>query len=204
MSYRDYQNARDAAWRILLDCKIDRLPVDLNAICKRLKIRVLSYRAATKLIERAGLRETVRHTDGLTFYWHGTPVILYDDTTLPPRTAFTVAHEVGHIILGHVEPGAVTVINREPCPGDNPEETAANQFAARLLAPACVLWAMNVHTPEEIIGLCKISRAAAEFRAQRMAELRQRNRFLTSSLEQAVYQQFQPFIRATENPPQGG
>lgn len=105
MNYRDYQNARDSVWKILLDCKIDRMPVDLNAVCKRLKIRVLSYRAATKLIERADLREAVRHTDGLTFYWRGTPVILYDDTTLPQRAAFTVAHEVGHIILSHVSRG---------------------------------------------------------------------------------------------------
>lgn len=204
MNYKNYQNARDAAWRILLDCKVDRLPVDLNDICKRLKIRVLSYRAAERLIERADLWEAVRRTDGLTFYWRGTPVILYDDTTVLPRVTFTVAHEVGHIILGHVRPGMATAVNREPHPGDNQEETAANQFAARLLAPACVLWALDVHTPEEIMGLCKISRTAAEFRAQRMGELRQRNRFLVSPLERAVYWQFQPFIGAAENPHPGG
>lgn len=204
MDYRDYQKARDASWRILLDCKVDRLPVDLNAICRKLEIRLFSYRAATNLIERANLREAVRRTDGLTFYWHGTPVILCNDAVLPQRAAFTIAHELGHIILNHVEPGAVTAINREPHPGDSPEETAANQFAARLLAPACVLWGLDVHTPEEIMNLCQISRAAAEFRAQRMAELYRRGRFLTSPLEQAVYRQFQPFIEGIVYPPRGG
>lgn len=204
MDYRDYQNARDAAWRILLGCKVDRLPVDLNDICRKLKIRLFSYGAATKLIERANLQESVRRTDGLTFYWHGTPVILCNETVLPQRAAFTIAHELGHIVLNHVKPGTVTVMNREPHPGDSPEETAANQFAARLLAPACVLWAMNVHTTEEIMNLCQISRVAAEFRAQRMAELYRRGRFLASPLEQAVYRQFRPFIEETVYPPPGG
>lgn len=106
------------------------------------------------------------------------------------------------IILGHVQPGGVTTANREPHPEDAPEETAANQFAARLLAPACVLWAMDVHTPEEIMNLCKISRPAAEFRALRMAELYRWDKFLTSELEWKVYRQFQPFMES-RRPHQG-
>lgn len=204
MNYRDYQTARDAAWRILLDCGVDRLPVDLNAICKKLKIRLFSYCAATKLIERANLEEAVRRTDGLAFYWHGTPVILCSDVVRPQRAAFTIAHEIGHIVLNHVKPGAVTTVNREPSPGDAPEEQAANQFAARLLAPACVLWGLGIHTPEEIMELCRISRQAAQFRADRMKELYRRDRFLTSSLERRVYRQFQSFIEETACPPREG
>lgn len=201
MSYRDYQNARDVAWRILLDCKIDRLPVDLNLVCKKLRIRVLSYGENMDMIERANLRQTVARTDGMTFYARRTPIILFDDRMLPARAKFTVAHEVGHIVLGHVQPGGVTTANREPGPGDAPEEQAANQFAARLLAPACVLWGLGVHTPEEIMELCHISRQAAQFRASRMEELYRRNRFLASPLEREVYQRFQPFIWEYRRPP---
>lgn len=204
MDYRDYQRARDAAWRILLDCGVDRLPVDLNTICRKLKIRLFSYRAATRLIERAGLQEAVRRTDGLTFYWHRAPVILCSDAVPPQRSAFTIAHELGHIVLNHVTPGSVTIMNREPQGDDAPEETAANQFAARLLAPACVLWGLDIHTPEEIMSLCHISRQAAQFRADRMEELYRRGRFLTSPLEREVYRRFQPFIEETVYPPPGG
>lgn len=175
---------------------MDCLPVDLNAICRKLGIRVLSYGKNMRMIERTNLAPTVRRADGVTFYVRETPVILFDETRPQPRARFTVAHEVGHIILGHVRPGDVTTANRDPHPGDAPEETAANQFAARLLAPACVLWAMNVHTPKEIMNLCQISRSAAEFRAQRMAELYRRDKFLTSALERKVYQQFQPFMES--------
>lgn len=194
MSYKNYQNARDVAWKILLDCKVDRLPVDLNPVCGRLKIRVLSYGRNRELIQRAGLTQAVRMTDGLTFYLRNTPVVLFDETVQPQRARFTVAHEVGHIVLGHVRPGGFTPVNREPQPGDAPEETEANQFAARLLAPACVLWGLDIHTPEEIMRLCHISGQAARFRAERMRELYRRRRFLTSPLEREVFGQFQPFM----------
>ncbi len=194
MSYRDYQNVRDAAWKILLDCEIDRLPVNLNAVCRKLKIRVLTYGKNMDMIERSSLCQIAPQTDGLTFYAKKTPVILFDERRPLSRARFTIAHEVGHIILGHVQPGGVTTANREPRPGAAPEEQAANRFAARLLAPACVLWGLDIHTAEDIMDLCQISRTSAEFRAQRMAELYRRNKFMTSALEWRVFQQFQPFM----------
>ncbi len=204
MSYRDYQSARDAAWRILLDCGVDRLPVRLNTICRMLKIRALAYGQNAKMIERADLTQAVHRTDGMTFFLGETPIILFDDKAPPARAKFTVAHELGHIILGHVRPGSITTANREPSPRDAPEEQAANQFAARLLAPACVLWGLDVHTPDEIMELCHISRQAAQFRADRMKELYRRDMFLTSPLEREVYRRFQPFIRGCRRPFRGG
>lgn len=189
MNYKDYQNARDAAWRILLDCRIDRLPVDLNVICKALGIRVFRYASVQ------GLPDSAYQTDGMTFFSSGVPVILYDESKSPERIRFTVAHELGHLVLRHVAPGQQTITNREPSPTDSPIETAANQFAARILAPACVLWGLNIHTPDEISGLCHISKQAAEFRAARMETLYERGKFLSSPLERLVYSQFLPFIQ---------
>lgn len=195
MSYKNYQNARDAAWRILLDCNVERLPVDLNLICKVLGVRTTSYRANLVLIQRRNLSEIVARSDGLSFFVGDTPVVMYNETCTPERIRFTVAHELGHIVLNHVSPGSVTTANREPNPQDNPRETAANQFAARLLAPACVLWGLDLHTSEEIARTCRISKQAAEFRVARMNELYSRNRFLTSPLERRLYQRFLPFIK---------
>ena len=194
MSYKDYQKARDAAWRILLDCHINHLPVDLNVVCKQLGVCTASYNAARALIAERGLSDIAAKTDGLTFYAGDIPTILYNGSCTAGRIRFTVAHELGHIILGHVAPGGVTVVNREPAPGDIPPETAANQFAARLLAPACVLWGLGLHTPEEVARVCHISDQAAQFRADRMRALYKRDKFLLSPLEQRLYQQFLPFI----------
>lgn len=189
MSYKEYQNARDASWKILIDCEVKRLPIDLNVVCRKLGVRVLRYESVRNLPEVA------HQTDGLTYFSGDQPVILYDQSKLPERIRFTVAHELGHIVLGHIAPGEITIVNREPTQGDNPMETAANQFAARLMAPACVLWGLGLHTPEEISGLCYISKQSAEFRASRMEELYKRGKFLSSPLERQVYEQFQGLIK---------
>lgn len=209
MNYKDYQNARDAAWKILIDLHICKLPVQIKSVCNQLGIRVKSFRSSASAIQQIGREELLQSTDGFTTYIAGSPVIFYNDALPVERCRFTVAHELGHIILSHVRPGNVTAINREPSPSDSTHEQEANVFASRLLAPACVLWALDVHTPEEIAHLAEISHQAAAFRAQRMSILYQRERmflrergrscFLMSPLERQVYQQFQQYIKHQYN-----
>ncbi len=181
MNYKEYQNARDTVWRLLIDLGISELPINTVKVCAELGIKLHYYEPTTD------------ESDGMSCYINGVPHIFVSSAVLPERRRFTVAHEIGHIILGHV--GKFELVNREPSPTDNPIEQAANVFASRLLAPACVLWGCNVQTANQIQELCKISRTAAEYRAERMNELYKRNRFLTSSLEQKVYSQFETFIK---------
>ena len=195
MNYENYKKSRNAAWEILLACRVEALPVDLNAVLRHLDVRVYAYSRARELLEAAGLSEAAKQVSGLTFFAGTQPVILYNDAELPQRIRFTVAHELGHLVLGHVQPGEHTRQNREPQPGDSPMEQAANRFAADLLAPACVLWGLDLHRAEEIATACKISIQAARFRAERMEILYQRNKFLLHPLERAVYQQFEPYIK---------
>ena len=195
MNYENYKKSRNAAWEILLDCGVERLPVDLNAIARHLDVRVYAYSRSRELLEATGLSEVAGRVSGLTFYAGAQPVILYNDAETPQRIRFTIGHELGHIVLGHVRPGDHTSQNREQQPGDSPTEQAANRFAADLLAPACVLWGLDLHRAEDIAEVCKISIQAARFRAERMEILYQRNKFLLHLLERAVYQQFEPFIR---------
>lgn len=197
-NYKNYQQARDASWKILLDCGVDSLPVDVLDIARQLGVRVFSYEQGARIIRRHKLQRIADRTDGFTFAVCGFPIVFFNAGTSRQRARFTIAHELGHICLNHLEWNRPTVVNREPGPHDNPRETAANQFAARLLAPACVLWALDIHTPEDIANLCDISLPAARFRADRMAELYRRQRFLTSPLEREVYEQFQPFIHRQE------
>lgn len=195
MNYENYKKSRNAAWEILLACRVDALPVDLNAVLRHLDVRVYAYSRGRELLGAAGLTEAAKQVSGLTFFAGTQPVILYNDAEMPQRIRFTVAHELGHLVLGHVQPGEHTRQNREPQPGDSPMEQAANRFAADLLAPACVLWALDLHSTEDIARACKISIQAARFRAERMEILYQRNKFLLHPLERAVYQQFEPYIK---------
>ena len=195
MNYENYKKSRNAAWEILIACRVDALPVDLNAVLRNLGVRVYAYRRAAELLEDTGLAEVAGRVSGLTFYIREQPVILYNELETPQRIRFTIGHELGHIVLGHVRPGEHTRQNREPQPGDDPMEQAANRFAADLLAPACVLWGLDLHRADDIARVCKISIQAARFRAERMEILYQRDKFLLHPLERAVYQQFEPFLR---------
>lgn len=179
MNYRKYQNARDLAWRVLLQEKVTALPVDIVALCRKMGIRVQYYKPTDG-------------NDGYCTIFLGRPRIFVSGECSPERQRFTIAHELGHILLGHV--GRAELVNREPSGTDNPIEHDANVFASRLLAPACVLWALDARTPEQIAALCRISLQAATFRAERMELLYARNKFLISSLERQVYEQFGAFI----------
>ena len=138
------------------------LPIDLNTVCKNLGVKTVSYQAHWRSRE---IPPFAKMTDGMAFFSGERPIILFDGKKTAGRIRFTVAHELGHLVLGHVAPGKVTVINREPTGADSPLERAANQFAVRLLAPACVLWGIGVQTPQEIAEICHISQPAAQYRA---------------------------------------
>ena len=180
MDYKDYQHSRDMAWRILLDLHVTELPVKVTDVCRQLGVTVKLY-------------DPPDDNDGCSLILNGVPIILVRRDMYPPRQRFTTAHELGHILLGHV--GQYPLVNREPQATDNPIEQAANVFAARLLAPACVLWGCGVQSAADIERLCHVSRQAAEYRMERMRLLYARGRFLTSPLEGAVYRQFEEYIK---------
>lgn len=194
MSYQSYKQARDAAWQVLIDCHIRQLPVDIGAICKQCGYKVYSYQSGKQAIAQMGLSNQCNLSDGFTLS-HGKNIyIFYNDRCSHGRQRFTLAHELGHIILGHLLEGSYTTVNREPSPNDSPEETQANQFAARVLAPACVLYALGATNAEDISRLCDISIQAAKFRAHRLGVLANRGKYFSHPLERQVFAQFTNYL----------
>ena len=185
MDYKDYQKSRDLAWEILLREGVCALPVDVLEICRRLGIAVRQY------------QEPRPEGDGFSTIIDGVPYICIRRGQSRQRARFTVAHELGHILLGHV--GKEGLVNREPSPHDNPVEQAANVFAARLLAPACVLWGCRVSSAAEIAALCDISAVAAGYRWERMQILLARGKFLVKAKERKLYRRFGKYIKTYQN-----
>lgn len=181
MNYKNYQNSRNSTWHLLLDLGIKELPIKITDLCRRIGIPVK-------------FADLGAEQDGYSTIVNGEPIIVinYLKRGNAARMRFTVAHELGHIMLGHV--GVYELVNREPSPYDNEIEQQANIFASRLLAPACVLWGCGVQSPEQIIQLCDISYQAAQFRWERMKVLYERQKFLTSPLERQVFEQFKSFV----------
>lgn len=198
--YRDYKTARDKAWEIIFKYGVNELPISLNELCRHMGILLFSYTSGIKMIKKYKL-ELYMENDAFSTIIQNNYVIFYDESKPVRRRRFTVAHEIGHIVLGHVTPTSIACRNSVTCwncgedTGPNPCEAAANIFASRLLAPACVLWALGVHSASEIESLCGLSKQAAQIRAQRMEALYRKNYFLRSPLEQKALLQFSAFIQ---------
>lgn len=204
--YSNYTNARDNAWRYLIRHKVKELPVDVFDLCRKDKITLVPYSDpdAREMAELIGISDWMDKTDGLAVRVEEMTIIFWDDRLPLARQRFTVAHELGHIANGDLGPEP-TVRNQEPSEKDSPIETVANIFAARILSPACVLWALGVNDAETIAELCKISQTAAKWRYKRLSLLYEREKnfiakygkscFLMSPLEQKVYKQFKKYIK---------
>lgn len=189
MIYAKYKNVRNASWQAFIDFGIDKLPVSVNVIAKMLDIKV---------IKNSDIHELKKGERGVTMEINGKWYIVFDDNEPVPVCRFTVAHELGHILLGHTmyqKKKYRTFVFRDE------EEQEADMFAVRLLAPACVLHELQVLNSNDIAQLCNISLQSAMYRAERMKELEKRNKWYTHPLEQQVYNQFEKFINSKNSYP---
>ena len=181
--YGLYKNVRNAAWQCLIDFNINYLPTNVLQITDA---------AGIKVVKDSDVGILAPNEIGASFVvddvWH----IVYKNTDSRQTSRFTVAHELGHIFLGHeLRQGKHT---RKLEKAQPKEESEANTFAYRLLAPACVIWGLGLHKADEIASLCDIPIADAKNRADRMKILYERNKFLSSNLEKKVYKNFEEFI----------
>ena len=202
-TYRQYQEARDTAWRALLRMPEKRLPVDSEALAGLLGVEIHPFpdrqengRLWTLANQVRGVCVSLRVQGA----WH---IFVRDEALDDAQRRFAVAHELGHLLLGaktrSLAPG-VRCFDSEDNQGDLIEDSqetadyAADIFAIRLLAPACLLHELDVDTSGGIMALCGLPPRAAALRAERMALLTQRNVFYTNPLERQVRDAFRPWL----------
>ncbi len=181
MNYTQYKFARDLSWEILIRERVCALPVPMFQLCKQMGIAV-----------KYDDGQLAEGSSGMAVKKGRKYIVIVRRDEPPQRQRFTIAHELGHILVGDV--GRFKLVNREPSPMDNPIEKRANVFASRLLAPACVLWGVGAKSAADIAKLCDISPTAAAFRWKRLQYLYIQNHFLDSELEQKVFAQFKDYI----------
>lgn len=124
------------------------IPIRLSALCRRLGIEICHSKA--------------RHIDG-TLLTHGDRKIILVSTALPyERRRFTVAHELGHYVLGHRK---VAFSLDSPESWVVREEQAANAFAAELLMPKTALQAIHYkHDTKQLAQIFGVSPLAMQIR----------------------------------------
>lgn len=188
--YQNYKLARDKAWEVLIECGIDKLPVNLAYIINHYGIYLIKY-SDSDYISRHNYND-----DGFSKLIDNKPIIFYNDNKQQERIRFTVAHEIGHIILGHINEGETCHRNTET-DTSNYKEQQANVFARDILMPATVLHSLNVNSAGKISVLCNVSMQSAEIRYNRLLELNKRCMYNRHYLERKVYVQFKEYIKKT-------
>lgn len=178
-----YKEIVQSSWKFLLENHISSLPVSVTNIAKNMNIA---------LVKDSRVHEIPKGYSGMTICKNGRWLIIYNDKEPLERCRFTILHEIWHIIHGDITPNKPRY--RHNYTVQDTQERAAEMFAIRVLAPACVLHELRIFDPEGISKLCGISLQAAIYRARRMTELEHRNKYYTDPLEKQLLQQFIPFI----------
>ena len=189
--YEIYKKARDLSWEILLKADITSLPVDLSKVLKAVDVKAILYCDAFFDADSPKLRGS----DGfVTKIGDKKTIYLNESKGTIQRRRFTLAHELGHIVLDHpINP--IIYRNSEVDENQSPTEIQANIFARDLLMPAGVLAALHVTTVDEIIQICNVSYTSAQIRLERLTELYKRNKFGAHPLERQVISRFSDFIK---------
>lgn len=169
--------AAEMACRALVRMNSRELPVRPLAILRRCRCTVVfTYEEAAERLDMSP-EEFARRcygADAFTVRGGDTPcyVVCYRNGGNPARLNFTLAHELGHILLGHRENAAA-------------EEAEADCFAQQLLCPAPVLRRLAKTaplTPERVAAACYVSMDAA--RARLAAASRRVDQVLMAQMEQ--------------------
>ena len=193
-NYHYYCIARNKAWEIISECNIRTLPIDLIQIVNYFDIKIIPY---SRSVYVTTSDEKIQNGDGFSRIENGENFIYFNDKkATKARRRFTIAHELGHCLLGH-DLSKTKYRNSETGSNDDPiEEIQANVFARDILMPAIVLHHTGCIKYTDIMRLCDVSETSAQLREERMKVIEVRNKFCTSPLEKQVYDNFSNFIKA--------
>lgn len=104
-------------------------------------------------------------------------IVAYNNTRPWRRIRFSLAHELGHIVLEHKQETAGN-------------ETAANAFASRLLAPRIAIHHAKCANHAEVAHIFELSLKAADYAFQDYRRWRRMAGYRISAIDQDIYDHF--------------
>lgn len=154
------------AREFILESRICSLPIDPKVYFDIYNWRLLTWEEAKiELNEKDPLNLRKVKAEARTFVPRDTSKTLtvYDTTVFPSRIRWTLAHEIGHIFLGHFQDFQKTILSRSVLTLKEYKvlEREAHYFAAEILGPMHVLKKIGVCKADEIQKVCDISKEAA-------------------------------------------
>lgn len=99
-----------------------------------------------------------------------TYLTVYRQSEKKERDYYTLAHELGHIVLSHLTDFDETCLSRGGLDKHKYKilEREAELFAAELIMPFPILTDMNLNTYDEISAICKTSKRASKIRFENL------------------------------------
>lgn len=182
----NYFNVRNNAWEFLIKNDIREFPLDLRKIALNNNWQILSYKKYCELNNLSESELISRHPDGFTQIVNNSFLICYNQNNDRERNRFTIAHEMGHIVLHKTYKG-------------NKLEKEANMFAARILMPMLLIKELNLQSAEELTKVCDVSIEAATFRFNRFEQIKGREKFYTNPLEIELKNKLKNYINKNKH-----
>ena len=144
-----YVEIENAVVQMYRKADVRTIPLDVFGIATALDCPPIPYRAIGALLHPVLVKYS---QDGFSAWRLGDKwAIYYNDRKPFSRQRFTIAHEIGHVMLGHREHSALA-------------EQEANHFAAAALCPLPLLALYDIRRVPEIARIFKISEDCAEKR----------------------------------------
>ena len=126
---------------------VHSLPLTLNCmekLCAKLGYRLLPVGNNAELIKMLGVGDVSNYI-AFTYLHQDIKLVFFDETHSTGTRLFAIAHELGHICLKHNYQGAIGYSKATSL-----QEREADVFAYQLLAPLCVLKALNITRLKDI------------------------------------------------------
>lgn len=124
------------------------LPVDVSTLVEKMGIKLKKYSNLPESSREIMLKESL---DGFSVETdNGKLCIAYNDQQIEGRKRYTIMHEIGHIVLGHMGESELA-------------EKEANFFAKYALVPPPLIHELGLDNPEDISDIFEISYEAAEY-----------------------------------------
>ena len=140
----DYSLIFQKVTEVYEECNITELPLDIYKVLEHYGLQVYTY-SELRLKNEKLYRICISYSNDAFKY---EDVIAYNENMHSRRIPFTLMHELGHILLSHVE--------------ENPSnEKEADYFSSNLLAPRILIHKGRFKTAEEIHDTFGLSYAAS-------------------------------------------
>lgn len=164
--------AINQAYIFLNEFKRLTLPVDLSVMCAFHDIILMTYSQLSKHGKELGIKNTTKFmkrlpNDGFVMMINDTPYIFYNERRKSKnRIRFTIAHEIGHVILGHLDDFDLSILRREEGYSKQYKvlEDEANNFARNILTPFPFLTNISLDEHTQWFDFFQITSHAAKVR----------------------------------------